>query len=170
VTIRRTTEANDHLSDPITGLAWPSAQLDHLRLALLRAISSGAHVGVVMLDLDNFSRIRERLGWGVGDDVLHEVGDRIRRLLRDDDMVVRLSGDQFLIVCEGVTSDDDVDALVRRVVRTVGRPMWVQGHLVNLTTSVAVATGTGATSAEALVADAAAALSATRDAPVPSPA
>lgn len=166
MTIRRTTEANDNLSDPVTGLAWPSAQHDHLELALLRARASGSHVGVVLIEINDLLGIRQRWGWGVGDAVLHGVAGRINAVLRDDDSVVRLNGDEFLIVCEDVTGDEDIDALVHRVARTLSRSLQVERHLFVLTISVAVATGSGSTSADALVADATSALAEARDAPV----
>jgi diguanylate cyclase (GGDEF)-like protein len=139
------TECPDELIDRVTGLPAAVIQRVHLRFALERAGRSTAQVGLVLIDLDDFAALDDEWGWGLGDIVLREVGERIRSTLRQDDVVVRLDGDLFVIVCEGLRSRTDMGGLVRRVEKVLAEPWEVCGHEIDLHISVgtAMSPGTG---------------------------
>lgn len=139
------TEHSDELVDRVTGLPTAVIQRVHLRFALERARRSTAQVGLVLIDLDDFAALDAEWGWGLGDLVLREVGGRIQSTLRQDDVVVRLDGDLFVIVCEGLRSKTDMGGLVRRVETALAEPWVMCGHEIDLEISVgtAMSPGTG---------------------------
>ncbi|TAM78453.1 EAL domain-containing protein [bacterium] len=84
--------------DALTGLPNRSMLEEHLTPALGRARRSGRAVAAVFVDLDGFKEINDTLGHAAGDNVLQVVASRLRRSARATDLVVRLAGDEFLML------------------------------------------------------------------------
>src|ERR1700694_140035 len=87
----------EHLAyhDALTGLPNRQLFLDRLDVAVAGAQRSGAQLAVFFLDLDRFKLINDSLGHSVGDKLLQVVSRRMRALLRDEDTVTRIGGDEF---------------------------------------------------------------------------
>lgn len=79
-------------------------------------------VAFLMLDLDRFKQVNDTLGHEAGDELIREVAARLRPLVRTNDTIVRLGGDEFGIVASGVTSADDLAALSKRILAAIGAP------------------------------------------------
>jgi diguanylate cyclase (GGDEF)-like protein len=99
--------------DALTGLANKRAFDEHLELALTRARIAQRRVSFVLFDLDDFKQINDRDGHLVGDDVLREVGRVLMRVVRADDEVFRVGGEEFAVVIEG--GPDDGAEVAQRV-------------------------------------------------------
>lgn len=110
------------LRDPLTALANRAALYAHLLEALQRAGSGGPPVAVMMIDLDGFKAVNDRLGHETGDRLLMEVADRLRQVARPADLVARLGGDEFIVVAEGLADSRAVDTLAARLLATVTQP------------------------------------------------
>ncbi|MBF8792509.1 EAL domain-containing protein [Pseudomonas monteilii] len=95
-------------------------------------------VALLMLDLDNFKPINDSLGHPAGDAVLIEVAARLGQATRDSDLVVRLGGDEFIIVLARPGDRDDMDRFCLRVIEALKRPMQVEGHTVQIGVSLGV--------------------------------
>jgi diguanylate cyclase (GGDEF)-like protein/PAS domain S-box-containing protein len=106
--------------DQLTGLANREAFLD--RLATVAAAGEG-HAAVLFLDLDHFKPVNETLGHPVGDRVLALVAQRLVDALRPGDLVARIGGDEFAVLCERLTRPDDVEPVAKRVLEAVREPM-----------------------------------------------
>jgi hypothetical protein len=103
-------------TDDLTGLPNRAALLDHLTTV------ATAGATVVFCDLNRFKAVNDTLGHAAGDAVLVQAARRLRRTVRGEDFVARLSGDEFVIV---VANDDDTsfDGLARRLLRAIEQPM-----------------------------------------------
>jgi diguanylate cyclase (GGDEF)-like protein/PAS domain S-box-containing protein len=88
--------------DELTGLPNRVQVLEHLELELRRARRSGGSVAVVLLDLDGFKGINDRLGHSAGDSALTCVAQRLRSAVRSGDLLGRFGGDEFLVVLGGL--------------------------------------------------------------------
>lgn len=84
--------------DPLTGLWNREAVLDILRRELARAKRDGTSIGIIMADLDHFTRVNDRLGHQIGDHILRECGQRLGSSIRLYDSVGRYGGGGFLLV------------------------------------------------------------------------
>jgi diguanylate cyclase (GGDEF)-like protein/PAS domain S-box-containing protein len=124
------------MHDPLTGLPNRTVILDEL--ARVAGSRDPAAAVVLFVDLDGFKAVNDLHGHAVGDSVLIEVGARLRASIREGDLVGRLSGDEFVLVCRLGTSPNGAADLATRVVRALSAPVTV-GHLdVDVSASVGV--------------------------------
>jgi diguanylate cyclase (GGDEF)-like protein/PAS domain S-box-containing protein len=107
--------------DVLTGLANRSLLNDRLERAIERADRYQQKVGVFLIDLDEFKQINDTLGHAAGDVALITVGQRLRENVRATDSVLRLSGDEFLVVMPDVSEDADILRMAAKLVSAIAR-------------------------------------------------
>jgi len=123
--------------DPVTGL--PNRNLLHDRLKQAMAAQRRVHsVAVAFIDLDHFKFINDSLGHSAGDKLLHEVGQRLRMVLRDGDTVARLGGDEFVLVLNDQTHDDVIFHAMQRVTASLARPFAIDGKELYISCSAGI--------------------------------
>ncbi|MFF2053495.1 diguanylate cyclase [Leifsonia sp. NPDC058194] len=110
------------LHDPLTGLANRTLLRTCLSDALDTAIEAHTPIALVFVDLDGFKEINDEFDHQVGDAVLREVASRLNATIRQDDVVGRFGGDEFLIVCEGA-DESAAEAIAERVREAIRRPL-----------------------------------------------
>ena len=125
--------------DTLTGLANRALFSDHLSLALARAQRNGQKFPVMLLDLDNFKQVNDRLGHSVGDKLLEAVGDRLKGILRKDDTVARMGGDEFLLLLPETTRTEDVAVVAQKILAAFQKPFLLDDHQIRTTTSIGIA-------------------------------
>ena len=91
--------------DPLTGLPNRNELAKRLDMEVSRVRRNHCHGALLFIDLDNFKTINDSLGHPVGDQVLKEMGLRLRAHLRGDDTVARLGGDEFVVILSGLSAD-----------------------------------------------------------------
>jgi diguanylate cyclase (GGDEF)-like protein len=96
----------------------------------------------MLLDLDRFKVVNDSLGHAAGDELLVQLGARLRSIARPGDTVARLGGDEFAILLEDVRSAADTVRVVERVLNAARAPFDLDGHELFVTASVGVAFGT----------------------------
>jgi diguanylate cyclase (GGDEF)-like protein/PAS domain S-box-containing protein len=162
VTERKRAEAelaHQALHDPLTGLPNRLLFIDRLQVALAHLGRRDGAVAVLFLDLDRFKLINDSHGHDVGDQVLMEMAGRLRGLLRPSDTLSRFGGDEFTILCEDVSSDEDAVVVAERVAEALAEPFPLADREVFLSASIGIALGRDrAMSAGALLRDADAAM------------
>lgn len=112
--------------DPLTGLADRALLLEELERRLAQPGRPG-YVGVLVCDLDGFKSVNDHHGHDAGDQLLQRVAHRMAAALRPDDLLARVSGDEFVVVVDGLPSAALVAAVGERLLRAVGQPVDVVG-------------------------------------------
>ena len=131
--------ARQAFRDSLTSLANRALFLDRLGHALARTERRPDDLAVLFLDLDRFKVVNDSLGHAVGDQLLVEVGQRLRSCLRPEDTVARLGGDEFGIMLEGLAGAAGAIQLAERVAGQFERPFAVDGREVFITSSIGIA-------------------------------
>jgi diguanylate cyclase (GGDEF)-like protein/PAS domain S-box-containing protein len=124
--------------DQLTGLPNRHYLTAFLPNAIAEAKASNSMLGVVFLDLDRFKHINDTRGHETGDKLLQEVATRLRACVRDSDVVIRMGGDEFVVVFRNVKSYDEVTQGANRIVETLTRPIIIDRHSLQTTGSVGV--------------------------------
>jgi diguanylate cyclase (GGDEF)-like protein len=125
--------------DPLTGLPNRSLFRELGEQALARAERHGSETAVLFLDLDGFKHVNDTLGHAMGDTVLVEIAARLRIGVRSGDVIARIGGDEFCVLCERVAGETEAKELARRLVDVVSVPLLLGGHEMELGTSIGVA-------------------------------
>jgi diguanylate cyclase (GGDEF)-like protein len=133
--------------DQLTGLPTRALLFDRLEHAVAAATRHATAVAVLFIDVDGFKRVNDEQGHAAGDLVLAEVARRLTGTLRANDTLARLSGDEFVIVCEDLTGtpahvDEWLNALGRRIHAELRRPPGPGQVAVTVSVSIGAATTT----------------------------
>lgn len=124
--------------DALTGLANRSLLLDQLDRAVARLGRRGGTVAALFCDLDGFKSLNDTFGHRIGDAVLQEAAGRILNAVRREDLVVRMGGDEFVIVCES-SDRSEAGRVAERVRAALDAPLRVQQRDFTVTASIGVA-------------------------------
>ena len=142
--MRRITERRQatlsHLAyhDTLTSLPNRQLFLDRLKQALASACRNRRRVGVLYLDLDRFKAVNDTLGHTIGDLLLQQTAERFRSVIRAQDTVARLSGDEFAIVLTELGSVEHAELVAMKLIELVRQPYMIDGHEVRVSCSVGV--------------------------------
>jgi len=135
--------AHRALHDPLTELANRELLLDRLNHALARGERTGRRVALLFIDLDGFKEINDCFGHTAGDEVLVKVSARLAQATRAGDTIARYGGDEFLVLCEELSGDDEIEAIVARVLASLDAPFDLAGTDVAVSASIGTATAHG---------------------------
>jgi diguanylate cyclase (GGDEF)-like protein/PAS domain S-box-containing protein len=148
VSVRRKVEAQllekqlhlDHLAhhDQLTGLPNRLYLAAHLPGAIEDAGRTSSIMAVLFLDLDRFKHINDSRGHETGDKLLKAVAQRIRATVRTEDVVVRMGGDEFIVILKSVRSSEQVNETAMRINEALSAPVPVDGRPLVTTVSIGV--------------------------------
>lgn len=126
-------------TDALTGLASRGFFAGHAEARLEAARRQRHTVTFYLFDLDRFKHINDKLGHAVGDEVLCQASQRVRQMARGADVLARIGGDEFVLMCEGDLGLGENANLGQRLVDQFKAPFAVGGHLLEVGVSVGVA-------------------------------
>jgi diguanylate cyclase (GGDEF)-like protein/PAS domain S-box-containing protein len=124
--------------DPLTRLANRSLVIDRLRRAIASAERHGLSLAVLFIDLDRFKEVNDTLGHDVGDEVLVAVARRFEAVVRREDTLGRLGGDEFIVIAHGAR-EFEATVCAERLLGTLSEPVQVQDQPFTLGASIGVA-------------------------------
>lgn len=127
------------LHDPLTELANRILFFDRMRQSVLGARRESYQVALVILDIDAFKAVNDVHGHAVGDQVLQELGAKMRKGLRGTDTAARIGGDEFAWILPRVTSRDAVKRTVRKRMHALQEPTEVDHNTIALGLSAGIA-------------------------------
>lgn len=128
------------LHDPLTQLPNRALFADRLRQAQIKAKRNSRALAVMFVDLDNFKAVNDSLGHECGDQLLCQVAEQMRELLRESDTVARLGGDEFAVLLPSINAAQDVRAVAEKILaactQTLSSP---SGEQLIVTCSIGIA-------------------------------
>ncbi|ALG67158.1 PAS domain S-box protein [Beggiatoa leptomitoformis] len=120
--------------DSLTEL--PNRLLFHEQL--VRACRQEERLALLYLDLDNFKRINEHFNYAIGDEFLKITTKRLRKAIRDGDMIARLEGDEFAFILTPIHQDYDVRLLAEKLFETVTKPLMLDGNEIKVDCNIGI--------------------------------
>jgi diguanylate cyclase (GGDEF)-like protein len=135
--------ASDHASflashDPLTRLPNRALFNEWLERSLSDAEGGSTPLAVLCLDLDHFKEVNDFLGHSAGDELLRQVTERMKKSLRNSDILARLGGDEFAIIQKGVVQPSASSVLAERLVESLSEPFILDGHEIVIGVSIGV--------------------------------
>jgi diguanylate cyclase (GGDEF)-like protein len=124
--------------DSLTGLPSREVFDDRLRNTLAYANRHDQHVGLLLIDLDDFAEINEQFGHDMGDLLLREVGTRLTAHTRSSDTVAHLNGDEFAIILPSIDSRENASVVARKIVEDLDQGVEIDGRRLDVSVSVGI--------------------------------
>jgi len=126
------------LHDTLTGLPNRTLLADRIQQAMQSVKEQGGCLALMFIDLDGFKPVNDAFGHHLGDQLLREVGLRLREDLRSQDTLARIGGDEFVLLVQ-LTQPDDAPGLAERQVMLINRAFLVAEHELKISASVGIA-------------------------------
>jgi diguanylate cyclase (GGDEF)-like protein len=124
--------------DQLTGLPNRHHIAAFLPQAISAARQNGQMLGIVFLDLDRFKHINDTYGHETGDKLLQVVTTRLNQCVRQADVIIRMGGDEFVVVFLDLKSDDEVTQAAARIITALAAPIVVDDRALQTSASVGI--------------------------------
>ena len=137
----RAVAASEHLAlhDVLTGLPNRRLFLERLAVALQEAKEHEGEVAVLLIDLDRFKEVNDRLGHHIGDLLLQEVGPALQSQVSPDVTVARLGGDEFALCVPHVDGADEAVRIAKALIARLTQPFQVDRYTLDIGASIGIA-------------------------------
>ncbi len=124
--------------DQLTGLVNRTLFRDRLIQAMARSKRLQQPLGLMLLDLDHFKPVNDTMGHSVGDQLLKAVAERLQECVREVDSVARMGGDEFTIILEGLTCEEDITLVAQRITKRLAEPFHLGEHRALIGVSIGI--------------------------------
>ncbi|PKO80166.1 MAG: GGDEF domain-containing protein [Betaproteobacteria bacterium HGW-Betaproteobacteria-13] len=131
----------EHLAqhDPLTGLPNRALFADRMALALAAVRRDQTRLALMFIDLDDFKPVNDAHGHAVGDQLLKEIGARLRKSIRESDTAARIGGDEFVVLLRNIQSAEDAMAVGEKIRIAVGAPFIINHASISISASIGIA-------------------------------
>ncbi|MBM4054668.1 MAG: EAL domain-containing protein [Planctomycetes bacterium] len=125
--------------DHLTGLPNKMLYIDRLKQSMSGAQRSRKILAVLYLDLDRFKTINDTLGHSAGDRLLKIISERLVKLLRQEDTVTRIGGDEFTVLLPGLSQVKDAARIANKILAAIRQPLMLNNYEINISSSIGIA-------------------------------
>lgn len=123
--------------DPLTGFANRNLLYQIFNYALAKAKRAKSMIAILFLDLDQFKKINDTLGHAVGDKVLLIFSEQLKMCLREENLSVRLGGDEFIVMLEN-TNLAEIRVVAQKIIQRLTEPFIIEKHKLYLSASIGI--------------------------------
>lgn len=146
ITMRDISESKAHVAelerrgnhDALTGLPNRHWVNSYLPSAIDNARGMGCALAILFLDLDGFKKVNDTLGHEAGDDLLRHVGKRLKLAVRPRDHVIRIGGDEFVVITEKIYHSGDASHVASRVLHAFEEPFHLRQGMAYVGASIGI--------------------------------
>ena len=124
--------------DALTGLPNRLLLTDRLKQGILRANRQETLISIMFIDLDGFKIINDTLGHDQGDQLLKQFAERLSDIVRKNDTVCRIGGDEFILYINGYNAEDDLDIIASKIMDNFKKPFSLKGQEYFITGSMGI--------------------------------
>ncbi len=125
-------------NDPLTHLPNRLMFEDTLKKTVADAVKEEGRFAIYLIDLDNFKFFNDQYGHLVGDKMVAEVGNRLRALMRDNDLVARLDGDEFVVIQKAVEDRKSAEEVAQKLMDEATAPFEYRGFTLKVAATVGI--------------------------------
>lgn len=127
------------LHDSLTGLPNRHSLYTQMKLIVANANRYDRKFAVLFLDLDHFKNINDTLGHHVGDELLKAVAQKLNSIVRENDIVARIGGDEFIMILSDFNNAVTIEPVISKIIDMFHQEWSIQSHFLRLSTSIGVA-------------------------------
>ena len=127
------------LTDDLTAMPNRRHFLRHLRAGIIASRTSDTSMALLLCDLDHFKELNDTLGHDAGDQLLRQVGERLRMVLRASDTAARLGGDEFGILLCDACDTERAELVADKILEAIREPFPIKGLNLRVTASIGIA-------------------------------
>lgn len=124
--------------DLLTGLSNRVLFNDRLEQAVEKGKRQESRFALFFIDLDRFKQINDSLGHSIGDKVLQIIAKRLQGVMRKEDSISRLGGDEFTILVQDLKQETDASLLAQKIISSLSEPINIENHTLYVTTSIGI--------------------------------
>jgi len=124
--------------DALTGLANRLLFTDRLTKSIEKSNRHNTKMALLFIDLDHFKEINDSLGHDVGDDVLKDITQRLKKLIRKEDTLARLGGDEFTIILEDLKQGQNASLLAQKIIKSIAKPINIENNRLYVSSSIGI--------------------------------
>ena len=124
--------------DTLTGLPNRRLLLYRLNEAIARSQRSDKKIAICCLDLDNFKAVNRSLGCKAGDYLLVRIAKRLQKFVRAEDIIARVGGDEFVIVLQDLSYNEEVKIILERIIEAITNPIVLDSQIISVSASIGV--------------------------------
>lgn len=125
--------------DQLTGLPNRTLLNRRIKKAVDKALNCNQSLAILFMDLDHFKEVNDTLGHPVGDLLLQAVGQRLKAILREQDTLGRLGGDEFLAILDHSAKPDASSVVAEKIISALTQPFMLEGHEIKIGVSIGIA-------------------------------
>lgn len=126
-------------TDALSGLANRNSLEEYLQKLIASSLRENKQFAFLFLDIDHFKSINDSLGHNVGDELLKNVASVIQKVVRPNDIVARIGGDEFVIVLQDYDTYLELSGIIERIQKQLMRPWLIQNHPIHISSSIGIA-------------------------------
>jgi diguanylate cyclase (GGDEF)-like protein/PAS domain S-box-containing protein len=126
------------LYDHLTGLPNRTLFITQLKKAMDEAIRTQTKLAVLFMDLDRFKKVNDTMGHDVGDQLLIQFASKVTSCLREDDVLARFAGDEFVLLVPGLKDEGEVLPIAKRIIDSLQEEWEIEKHVFTTTSSVGI--------------------------------
>ena len=126
-------------TDSLSGLANRNALMEYLARLIGTSKRDSKEFAMLFLDLDHFKSVNDSLGHNVGDELLKKIAAIIGAVLRPDDFVARVGGDEFVVILQNYKSMHELIRVIERIQETLSKTIIIQTNPISISSSIGVA-------------------------------